>query len=359
METLRDRIVHWLARRDEGRREIVLATLLIVVLLSVGTFGYAILEGWSLMDGLYMTFITLTTIGFGEVRELSDAGRIFTILIGIIGIGTVAFVAGRAVQLLLAGERLRERQIMRRIRSMHEHYVICGYGRIGRRVAEDLRHTGANFVVIDRSENRIEALREQGIPAILGDAEEEATLREAGLERAQWLIITLPDDATNIFVTLVAKEINPRIRILSRTSDAKNQSKLRQAGAAKVVAPSDVGADRMAQVILRPHVDEFMEEVLKTSSLGLQMDEVTVQEHSPLAGRTLAESHFRQQFDAIVIAIVKHAGGADPGDALDGDGRLRFNPSPNDRIEAGDVLIVLGSNEMIRRLQREGCTAPA
>ena len=335
-----------LGRIDEAHREILFASLFLVCWLVIGTLGYAIIEDWPLMDGLYMTFITLTTIGFGEVKALSTVGRFFTILIAFVGIGSVAFVAARSAQLLLAGDLLRQRQLARRIKHMHDHYIICGYGRIGRRVAADLRHAGKAFVVVDLNEERIAEVQEEGMPALLGDAEDERTLRKAGIENARGLITLLHEDSDNIFVTLVARELNPALFILARTSDAKNRRRLLQAGAHKVVAPSDVGADRMAQVILRPNVDRVMAQVLKASSLSLQMDEVKVEPDAPLAGKSLAESQFRQQFDVVVITIIKG-----------GSGEMAFNPGPDHQIDAGDILIVLGSQEMIGRLSEEGCKA--
>ena len=335
-----------LSRIDRAHREILFASLFLVLWLFIGTLGYAIIEDWPLMDGLYMTFITLTTIGFGEVNTLSTVGRVFIIFIAFVGIGSVAFVAARSAQLLLAGQLLHQRQLARRIKHMHDHYIICGFGRIGRRVAEDLRHAGKAFVVIDLDAERIEALQETGVPAILGDAEDEKTLQQAGIEQAQGLITLLHEDSDNVFVTIVARELNPELFILARTDDTKNHRRLLQAGAQKVVAPSDVGADRMAQVILRPNVDRVMEQVLKTSSLGLQMEEVKVETGAPLAGKSLAESQFRQQFDVVVITIIKGA-----------SGEMAFNPGPSHQIEASDILIVLGSQEMISRLAREGCRA--
>ena len=299
-----------------------------------------------LQMGLGKTIITLTTIGFGEVEDLSTLGRIFTIFIAFVGIGSVAFVAARTAQLLLVGHLLRQRQIARRIRHMHDHYIICGFGRIGRRVAEDLRLAGKAFVVIDLDETRVAELQEAGMPAILGDAEDEKTLHAAAIEHAKGLITLLHEDSDNVFVTLVARELNPNLFILARTSDAKNRRRLLQAGAHKVVAPSDVGADRMAQVILRPNVDRVMAQVLKASSLSLQMDEVQVQVGAPLAGKSLAESQFRQQFDVVVITIIKGA-----------SGEMKFNPGPDHRIEAGDILIVLGTKEMISHLSNDGCRA--
>ncbi len=333
-----------LADINPTQREILFASLFLMLWLVIGTLGYAAIEGWSLMDGLYMTFITLTTIGFAEIHNLNTGGRLFTILIAFVGIGSVAFVAARSAQLLLAGQLLRQRQMKRKIKHMHDHYIICGYGRIGKRVAADLQIAGTPFVVLERDQELVTAMQQAGIPAMAGDAEDEETLRQAGIENAQGLITLLPVDSDNVFVTLVARELNPRLFILARTNHSKNRRKLLQAGAAQVVAPSDVGADRMAQVILRPNVDRFMAQVMKTSDLGLMMEEVPVEKGAWLAGKTLAQARFRQQFEAIVITIIKGL-----------TGEMKFNPGPNDRIEAGDILIVLGSQEMIHRLEREGC----
>ena len=344
LASLFKKIGNWLANIEQTQREILFASVFLILWLLVGTLGYAALEGWTLMDGLYMTFITLTTIGFGETHTLSTPGRLFTILIAFVGIGSVAFVAARSAQVLLAGQLLRQRQLIRKIKKMRDHYIICGYGRIGKRVAADLQNAGKVFVVLERNEELVRVMQEAGIPAMVGDAEDEETLRQAGINQAQGLITLLPVDSDNVFVTLVARELNPNLFILARTNNSRNRRKLMQAGAAQVIAPSDVGADRMAQVVLRPNVDRFMAQVMKSSDLGLMMEEVPVEPGAWLAGKSLAEARFRQQFDAIVITIIKGQTGA-----------MKFNPGPNDRIEAGDVLIVLGSQEMIHRLEREGC----
>ncbi len=342
----KERLLKRFAELEQPRREILIATVILGILLGVGAAGYRLLEGWTWMDGLYMTFITLSTIGFKEVNSLSNAGRIFTIVLGISGIGLVAFVAARSAQLLLTSERLQQRQMERRIQRMENHYIICGYGRIGRRIVEDLQNAGKLFVVIDVNEEKVAHLHDENIPAVLGNAEEEEVLREAGLEQAQGLILLLPQDSDNVFATLVAREVRADLTILARTNDVKNRRKLIQAGANKVIAPLDVGADRMSQVILRPNVDQFMERVLRTTTLGLQMDEVQVESGAPLAGKSLAHSKFRQQFDAIVIATI------------DGEtGEMKFNPGPNDQIDAGDILIVLGSEDMISKVRAIGCTA--
>ena len=343
--TPRDALMDWLARMDPSRREILLASLALLVLFVIGTTGYALLEGWSVMDGLYMTFITLSTIGFQEVQTLSDQGRLFTLGLGITGIGLLTFVVARSAQLLLASERLRERQNMKQINDLSDHYVICGYGRVGQRLAEDLQAAGKPFVVVDIADEEIAELRDDDFLYVQGNAEEDEVLQTAGIDRARCLILTLPEDSSNVFVALTAREMNPDLFILARTVDHDNRSKLLHAGADKVIAPSEVGADRMAQVVLRPNVDDFMERVLHAHALSLQIDEVEVHPSAPLAGQSLAESNFRQQFDAVVIGII---------DAETGD--MTFNPTPASRIEAGDILIVLGDSSVIRSLREKVCT---
>jgi voltage-gated potassium channel len=346
IENPKEGVLNWLASMDPSRREILVASAALVVVIAIGTVGYTLLEGWPWIDGLYMTFITLSTIGFGEVRPLSPIGRFFTIFLALTGIGIVTFVAARSAQLLLASERLRERRMMKRIEQLTDHYIVCGYGRVGQRLAEDLRTSGRSFVVVDHSEEEIQELRESDMLYVKGNAEEEETLRAAGIERAFGLILALPEDSSNVFVTLTAREMNPNVFILARTMDHRNRTKMLNAGANKVIAPSEVGADRMAQVILRPNVDQFMERVLHASgALSLQIEEVEVHRGAPLAGQSLAESNFRQQFDAIVIGMIDQSEG----------GAMTFNPSPSDIIQEGDVLIVLGDPSMIRSLREDGC----
>ena len=338
-------LISWLAQMDSSRREMLLAGLALLLLFGIGTLGYSFLEGWSMVDGLYMTFITLSTIGFQEVHTLSDAGRFFTLGLGVTGIGLLSFVAVRSAQLLFASDRLHERRIMKRINELSDHYIICGYGRVGERLAEDLRRESRPVVVVDIDENAISALTEDNHLYVKGNAEEEETLRTAGIERARGLILTLPEDSSNVFVALTAREMNPDLFILARTVDHDNRSKLLNAGADKVIAPAEVGADRMAQVVLRPHTDEFLDHVLHTSALSRQIDEVQVHKNAPLAGQTLAESNFRQQFEAIVIGIIDVETGA-----------MTFNPAPTERIDAGDILIVLGETSVINTLREKVCT---
>jgi len=338
-------LIAWLAQMDSSRREMLLAGLALLLLFAIGTGGYTFLEGWTLVDGIYMTFITLSTIGFQEVHQLSDTGRFFTLGLGITGIGLLSFVVARSAQFLIASDRLHERRVMKRINELSGHYIICGYGRVGERLAEDLHREGRPVVIVDLAEEVISTVIEDDYLYVKGNAEEEDTLRAAGIDRARGLVLTLPEDSSNVFVALTAREMNPDLFILARTVDHDNRSKLLNAGADKVIAPAEVGADRMAQVVLRPHADEFMEHVLHTSALSRQIDEVPVHEHAPLAGQTLAESNFRQQFEAIVIGIIDADTGA-----------MTFNPSPSEQIDAGDILIVLGETGVIDTLREKVCT---
>lgn len=345
MSSLLKKLSRWRAELESSQREILYATVFLLGWLGFGAFGYRVLEGWSLVDGLYMTFITLTTIGFGEVYPLSLAGRWFTIVIAFIGIGSVAFVAARWARILLLGYMLRQRQITRKIKKMRDHFIICGYGRVGRRMVANLMAQGKPIVVLDRNDELIQALHAEGIPGMLGDASDEDTLHQAGIAVAKGLITLLPTDSANVFVTLIARELNPDLFILARTTYTRNRRTLLQAGASEVVAPSDVGADRMAQVILRPSVDRLMSHVMEAADASLLMEEVIVQPGSFLADSSLANAHFRQNFNAIVIAVINGF-----------TGEMTFNPSPHNTIGAGDVLVVLGSKEWILRVSVDGCS---
>jgi voltage-gated potassium channel len=342
-----ERIADRLARMDGARREIFVAGLALLLVVVIGTVGYEVIEGMSFLDGLYMTFITLTTIGFSEVNPLSGAGKLFTIAISIFGIGIVAFMATRTAQVLVRYQRLQHRFMARKIERLEGHYVVCGYGRLGRRIVADLLDAKQHFVVIEQDPERAAALDEAGVLYVEGDAEDDDVLKAAGVERAQGLILTLPEDSSNVFVALTAKELQPGLFTLARTNQHKNTQKLLRAGVDKVISPYEIGADRMAQVILRPYVDQFMEKVLHVGALDLRMEEVRIEAGSLLDGRSLAECDFRHRFNAVVIAL------------LDEDaGEWRLNPNPTAPMEAGDILIVLGNLDMIERLRAEGGMPP-
>lgn len=325
---------------DSAVREIAAVFLFLCVLIVAGSFGYILIEGWNWVDGVYFTFITLTTIGFGEIHELSTTGRFFTICVAVLGMGAVAFIAGRSAQVLLVGRRIRERQMQRQISRMKDHYIICGYGRVGKRIAKDLLQSGETFVVIDRNREVIDALRKAGVPFIAGNAEDEEVLRRAELDTSKGLILTTPDDSTNVFVSLSARQARKDLFILSRANSRNIERKLIHAGANKAISPHEIGARRMVEVILRPNVDRFMDEVFRAESIDQAMDEIRIREGAGIVGKSLSESHFRQEFDLIVIAVIDGA-----------TAEMRFNPSAQDAIRAQDILIVLGRREVIQRLR--------
>lgn len=333
--------------RPAAFRDILLGSVVMVSLIAIGTIGYMLIEGWAPLDAFYMTFITLTTIGFGEVRPLHPLGKLFTIAISVVGIGTFAYIASRTVQSLVTNQTFRRRLMQRRIDNLTGHYIVCGYGRLGQRLARDLIAAGRDVVLIDRRDDRAHQLEQDGFLYVQDDAEEERTLRQAGLEQAAGLILVLPQDAANVFVALTAREIRPGndLFIVARTNEQTSINKLLRAGADKVISPLEIGADRMAQTILRPNVDRFMEQVLGVEALDFDMEEVQIREGSLLDGRSLAEVDFRRRFNAIVVGVLKGEGG-----------HWRFNPDATIPVDAGDTMIVLGPAEMIRRIREEGCT---
>lgn len=335
------------SRKTSALRDIVLGSIALIAILGIGTVGYVVLEGWTMMDALYMTFITLTTIGFAEVAPLSSTGKIFTMAISSVGIGTFAYIASRTVQSIVTNTLWRHRLMQRKIDQLSGHFIICGYGRLGQRVAGDLLAAGRNIVVVDRRDDRAQQLDEAGILFVQDEAEEESTLKLAGIERAVGLVLVLPSDAANVFVALSARELRPEkeLFIVARTNEQSSISKLKRAGADKVISPLEIGGDRIAQTILRPHVDRFMQKVLGVGALDFNLEEVRVRPGSLLDGKSLAQVEFRTRFNAIVVGILKSE-----------ENHWRYNPDASVPVGSGDTIIVLGPNEMIQKIQLEGCS---
>ena len=329
-----------MARARGPGRELALGGAVVSALMGLGTAGYVVLDGARPLDALYQTFLTLTTIGFEEIWPLSDRARVFTMAIATVGIGTFAWLATRAVQIIVANASFRSRRMQRRIDALSDHYVVCGFGRIGQRVAADLRAAGREVVVVDRAPEAVAQLDADGYAYVQGDAEEDEVLRAAGLERASGLVLVLPQDAANVFVALTAREIRPEagpsgLFVVSRTNELSAAGKLRRAGADKVISPLEIGADRIAQTILRPRVDRFMEQVLGVGAMDFDLEEVPVTEDGPLAGHSLVDVDFRSRYNAIVVGV------------LDASGEWHFNPDARTTLRAGDTLIVLGSLERL------------
>ncbi len=317
------------------------ALLLLLTIVITGTLGYTLIEGWPLLDSLYMTVITITTVGYGETRELSEIGRFFTIGFIISSVGIVAYLATRVARGVVEGEIRALRGMKKLEKAIHrlkDHYIVCGYGRIGTYISGQFKAEGLPFVIIESDDEIIRRIEEEGFTYIRGDATDEKALLDAGVERAKGLITAVASDADNLYITLTARGLNPNLYILSRASEEKAEKKLLSAGADKVVSPYLIGAHRMAMAIIRPAVVELMELAMTRESLQLQLKEIKVNDTAKLPGTTLMESGIRGELDLIVVAIKKE------------DGSMIFNPAFNTIIENGDTLISLGQSTNLNKL---------
>jgi voltage-gated potassium channel len=315
--------------------------MLLVLILLVGTLGYVLLEGWPVLDALYMTVITITTVGFGEVNVVSSLGRVFTICIIFMGMGIMAYSLGMVAQIMVETQVmtiLGRRKLGRELRSMKNHYIICGFGRIGKIITQGLKSQGIPLVVIDQSPDSREILEEQNIPHIIGDATSDDILIEAGIERAKGVVAVVLSDADNLFITMTARGLNPNLFILSRADEEGTEKKLMRAGANKVVLPYHIGGMRMVHTILRPAVMDFIDFTMHETNIELKLEELLAGEQSRLNGVSLLNSGIRKDMNVIIVAIRKKGG------------KMIFNPSSETVIEAGNTLIALGPPKDLDRL---------
>ena len=322
-------------------QQIRYAIILLLIIVFTGTFGYALIEEWPLIDSLYMTVITITTVGYGEVGELSGAGRFFTIGLIISSVGIVAYLISRIAGVVVEGEIRKfmgRKKLEKAIQNLKNHYIVCGYGRIGCYICHQFKAEGLPFVLIERDEQVIQGLEEEGLVYIKGDATDEKALIDAGIERAKSLIAAVASDADNLYITLTARELNQNLYILSRASEEKAERKLISAGANKVVSPYIIGAHRMVMTIIRPAVVELVDLAMKRESLQLQLEEIKINDTEKLPGTSLSESGIRRDLDLIVVAIKKE------------DGGMIFNPAFDTIIKKGDTLIALGERVNLNKL---------
>ncbi len=322
-------------------QQISYGILFLLIIVFTGTFGYTLIEDWPLLDSLYMTVITITTVGYGEVRELSRTGRFFTIGLIISSVGIVAYLVSRLAGVVVEWEITKfmgRKKLEKTISKLKNHYIVCGYGRIGGYICSQFKGEGLPFVLIENDEQVIQRVEEEGVVYVRGDATDEKTLIDAGVERAKALITAVASDADNLYITLTARGLNPNLYILSRASEEKAERKLISAGANKVVSPYLIGAHRMAMAIIKPAVVELMELAMERESLELQLQEIKVNDTARLPGTTLRESGIRSELDLIVVAIKKE------------DGSMIFNPAFNTAIVEGDTLIILGQRANLDRL---------
>jgi len=329
----------WVAmRRVRG------AFLALVIIATTGVLGYMIFEGWSFLDALYMTVITLTTVGYREVRELDTSGQLWTMALLITGVGTLFYAAVSFVELVVEGAvrgYFGRRRMEAAIYRLSEHYIVCGYGRVGRQVVREFAADGVPFVVVDQNPQKVEECLEKGYPAILGEASEDATLEEAGIQRARGLVATVNSDADNVFVVLSARKINPGLHIVARASSEESASKLEIAGADRTLSPYAVGGRRLASLATHPLIVDFLDIVTHgEEGIEFRLEEFRVPKDSAIADHTIGELKLGERTGAIILAI------------RNGEGTFDTTPAADDRIFAGDTLVVLGSREQVDRLEK-------
>jgi len=317
--------------------------LILVAIVTLGTVGYSFIEDWPLFDSLYMTIITLATVGFREVAPLSDQGKAFTILLIVFGASIIAYSAGSLIRFTVEGQ-LRQimgrKKVEKQIGKIEAHYIICGYGRIGNLICKEFQAKPLPFVVVEKDPELCAKLAEEGVLFVQGDATDDETLETAGIRRAKGLITAVTSDTENVYITLTARGLNPSLFILARSGEEGSELKLRRAGASKVISPYVIGATRMAQAILRPSVVDFIEIATAGHNLELQLEEIRIRNASRLAGKNLINSGIRKELGIIIVGIKK------------GDGNMVFNPASETLIEAGDVLITLGEAPAILNLEQ-------
>lgn len=318
-----------------------LSLFLLFTIVVFGTTCYVFIEDMTPFEGFYMTMITISTVGFSEIKPLSDFGRFITVIIIISGICVLTYTLGQVAQMFIEGELRRllgRRKLEKKISTLKNHYIICGYGRIGGTIAQELVKENIPLVVIEQNPQQIELLEENHFLYLNMDATEEEVLLKAGLRNALGLVTTVTSDSDNVFISLTAKGLRPDIFILSRASDPKNEMKLLRAGASRVVCPYLMGGRRMAEILRKPTVVDFIDQTMMNDELGLKMEEAAISSSSPLIGKTLVGSKLRQDFGVIVVAIKKISN------------EMIFNPLPSERLDAGDVIVVIGKKDSLARM---------
>lgn len=313
-----------------------------LLVIALGTAGFHYIEGWPWFDGFYMVITTLTTIGYQETHPLSHAGRVFNVGVILGGVSLLFLTIGALTQALLEFELQNffgRRRMQRDIGRLSGHYIICGAGRVGRSVAHELARRPAPFVVIENNEAKAEKFASANWLVLIGDATQEEVLRQAQIERALGLVAATTTDATNLYIVLTARGLNPHLRIIARASEDKAEKHLLTAGADSVVSPYIFAGQRIAQSFLRPHVVSFLDTATTHLGMDLEIDEVPIGAGSPFVGATIENSRIRQDHGVIILAIRRASG-------------MRFNPSPEDRIEAGDFLIAMGEPQQLRQLEQ-------
>lgn len=323
-------------------RQIVRTLVLLGAVSLVGTIGYSLLEGWPLLDALYMTVITLTTVGYGEVRELDPPGQLFTIVLIMTSVGIVAYSASAVAAMLVETEfrtMLWRRRMDKRIRAIRDHYVVCGYGRTGQAACRTLARHRLAYVVVENHPESVSVLKERGELIVADDAVLDETLHEAGIERARGLVAALGDDASNVYLVLSARQFNPSLQIVSWADSREAETKIRRAGADYVLSPYLLGGARLVQYFVAPHALRFLDLAIQGEYHDFRLDEIRVERGSPLAGHSLKSLRIGREVGVVLIGVAR------------ANGEMRFNPPGDFVFQEGDSLIGIGTQEQFGRLR--------
>lgn len=322
-------------------RKIAQWSAMLLALLVIGSLGFVWLQGWDFFDALYMTVTTLSTVGYGEIHPLTKIGRLYNMVLILSGMGVMLYIVGSLARVVIEGEirsALGKRKLIRHIRRLKNHYIICGFGRIGEIIARQLKERGFPLVILDKEPDLAIRLEELGYYFIAGDATRDEILMEAGIERAKGLVAVVSTDSDNVYIVLTARSLNPQIFIVARSEEPGSEQKLLRAGADKVESPYRMGGQKMAHTILHPTVTTFMELAMK-EGVEWSMEEIAVGQTSAILGVPLSDSGIRQKLDLILVAIKR------------ADGEMLFNPSHDTAILAGDTLIALGLRKNLDALE--------
>jgi voltage-gated potassium channel len=317
--------------------------LLLVTIIAVGTAGYITIEGWSFLDALYMLVITLSTIGFKEVHKLSDAGRIFTMVLIISGIGTAFFAVGSIGEIIVEGQIFgyrRKKRMQRKIKEMKNHYILCGYGRVGHQIGKEFEIEGIPYVAVDIKPETADELEPLGIPYVVGNASKNENLEKAGIKRAKGLIACADSDEENVFVTLSARAINHELYIVARASGRDAEEKLKIAGANRTISPYFISGRRMAALATRPVASDFLDMVMHGEHLEFNLREMAIRDKSAIVNKSLSDAEIRQKSGATVLAIRK------------ADEAFNLQPIAASKIEKGDILVVIGTQDQLDILEK-------
>jgi voltage-gated potassium channel len=319
-----------------------LALVLLALVVLGGTVGYVVIEDWSYWDALYMTVTTVATVGYREVHPLSRPGEAFTLVLVIGGVGTALYAFSTIAAIVVEGgwhRFLLQRRLNRMLDNLTNHFILCGYGRIGSIIADEFHRRTTPFVIVDTDAGRVQAAQARGYAAIHADASHDDTLVGAGIQRARGLVAAVGTDAENVYTILTARELRPDLFVIGRAESEDSIHKLRRAGADRVISPYQIGATQMAQTALRPAVVDFVELATSSENLELSIEQVAIAENSLLANRSLVDANLRQRFGGIVVCIQRQ------------DGKMEFNPPSDTVMRAGDQLVVLGPPSRLKDLE--------